>query len=73
MPGLLHRYWFSIHHHKYAVRDITEGGRDSAERMMKRRAMEEKTEQWWKYSREGKVKIRHVAKMSCEASQFLST
>lgn len=71
MQGQLHCYWISIHHHKYTVRDITEGGRDSAERMMKRRGMDERTEQWRKYSRESKVEIRHV-KMSCEASQFLS-
>ncbi len=28
MWGLLHCYWFPIHHHKYTVRDITEGRRD---------------------------------------------
>lgn len=43
MGSLLHRPEISIHHHEYAVRDITEGGRDLAGSMMKRRTMDEKT------------------------------
>lgn len=38
------------------MRDITEGRRDPAERMMKRRATEEKTERWWRHSRESKIR-----------------
>lgn len=46
MGSRLHCYWFTIHHHKYTESDITEGGRDSVERMMKRSATDENTAQW---------------------------
>lgn len=53
------------------MRDITEGRRDPAERMMKRRATEEKTERWWRHSRESKirpvVKIKKKKKRSPES------
>lgn len=55
MRGRLHCHWFTIHHHKYAARDIREGCRDTAKGMMKRGAAEKKTEQWWKHWREDKV------------------
>lgn len=50
------------------MRDITEGGRDLAGSMMKRRTMDEKTVQRWKYSWEGE---RH--QMCVGASRFKHT